>query len=96
MRAPASLRGRLALWLGLVAGLGVAALSWASDGLMALLGIEPEIRRQAFLYVSRRALVTTWLNARRNGGRVQVRRGHLFDPVEQVAAPHLEIGRAHV
>lgn len=69
---------RLALWLGLVAGLGVAALSWASDGLMALLGIEPEIRRQAFLYVSRRALgapflfvVVGWANVLNGLGHVR-------------------------
>jgi release factor glutamine methyltransferase len=37
--------------------------------------------RASAVDVSRRALVTTWLNARCNGGRVQVRRGHLFDPV---------------
>jgi release factor glutamine methyltransferase len=55
--------------LDLCTGSGIVAIAAAQAGYDA-----------SAVDVSRRALATTWFNARRNGERVRVRRGHLFDP----------------
>ncbi|MCU1370994.1 MAG: methylase [Ilumatobacteraceae bacterium] len=56
--------------LDLCTGSGIVAIAAAQAGCDA-----------TAVDVSRRALATTALNARRNGQRVHVRRGHLFEPV---------------
>jgi release factor glutamine methyltransferase len=56
--------------LDLCTGSGIVAIAAAQAGYDA-----------CAVDVSRRALATTWWNARRNGRRVRVRRGHLFDPL---------------
>ena len=56
--------------LDLCTGSGVVAVAAAECG-----------ARVTAVDVSRRAVLTTWLNARRHGRRVRVRRGRLFEPV---------------
>ena len=56
--------------LDLCTGSGIVAVAAARAGAKA-----------AAVDVSKRALASAWLNARRNGCRVDVRRGHLFDAV---------------
>ena len=69
VRAQGALRGADVLELGTGSGaIGVAA---ATAGARSVTVVD----------VSRRALVTAWLNARLNGGRVVARRGDLFAPV---------------
>lgn len=53
------------------AGSGAVAVAAALEGAAAVTATD----------VSRRALLTTWINARRNGARVRVRRGDLFAAV---------------
>ncbi|MEA2222081.1 MAG: release factor glutamine methyltransferase [Solirubrobacteraceae bacterium] len=69
VRAQAGLRGADVLELGTGSGaIGVAA---ATGGARSVTVVD----------VSRRALLTAWLNARLNGARVVARRGDLFAPV---------------
>lgn len=56
--------------LDLCTGSGIVAIAAAQAGF-----------RATAVDVSRRALATTWINARRNATTVAVRRGRLFDPV---------------
>lgn len=57
--------------LEVFAGSGAIAVAAALEGADSVTAVD----------VSRRALLTTWINARRNGVRVRVRRGDLFAPV---------------
>jgi release factor glutamine methyltransferase len=62
---------RSARVLDVFTGSGALAVAAAREGAAEVVAVD----------VSRRALATAWLNARRNGERVQVRRGDLFAPV---------------
>jgi len=57
--------------LELFAGSGAVAVAAAREGAAEVTVVD----------VSRRALATAWLNARRNGARLRLRRGDLFAPV---------------
>jgi release factor glutamine methyltransferase len=57
--------------LDLCTGSGALAISAALAGAAEVTAVD----------VSRRAVCTAWLNARRNGVRIRVRRGDLFDAV---------------
>jgi release factor glutamine methyltransferase len=51
------------------------------SGALAVAAAHEGAREVTAVDVSRRALVTAWINARRNGARVRLRRGDLFAPV---------------
>jgi len=57
--------------LDVFTGSGALAVAAAREGARAVSAVD----------VSRRALLSAWINARRNGVRVRVRRGDLFAPV---------------
>lgn len=65
---------------GLARGARVLEL-FAGSGALAVAAALEGAREVTAVDVSRRALATTWINARRNGVRVRVRRGDLFAPV---------------
>jgi release factor glutamine methyltransferase len=64
---------RSARVLDVFTGSGALAVAAAREGASEVVAVD----------VSRRALASAWLNARRNGERVQVRRGDLFAPVTE-------------
>jgi release factor glutamine methyltransferase len=66
--------------LGLARGARVLEL-FAGSGAIAVAAAQEGAREVTVVDVSRRALVSAWLNARRNGARVRARRGDLFAPV---------------
>ena len=65
---------------GLAVGARVLEV-FAGSGAVAIAAAREGAREVTVVDVSRRALLTSWLNARRNGVRVHVRRGDLFAPV---------------
>jgi release factor glutamine methyltransferase len=65
---------------GLAVGARVLEV-FAGSGAIAIAAAREGAREVTVVDVSRRALVTSWVNARRNGVRVRVRRGDLFAPV---------------
>ena len=65
---------------GLARGARVLEL-FAGSGAIAVAAAREGAREVTAVDVSRRALASTWVNARRNGVRVRVRRGDLFAPV---------------
>jgi release factor glutamine methyltransferase len=54
---------------------------FTGSGALAVAAAHEGAREVTAVDVSRRALVTAWINARRNGARVRLRRGDLFAPV---------------
>jgi release factor glutamine methyltransferase len=54
---------------------------FAGSGAIAVAAAREGAREVTAVDVSRRALASAWINARRNGARVRVRRGDLFAPV---------------
>lgn len=65
---------------GLAVGARVLEV-FAGSGAIAIAAAREGAREVTVVDVSRRALLTSWVNARRNGARVRVRRGDLFAPV---------------
>lgn len=54
---------------------------FTGSGALAVAAAREGAREVTAVDVSRRAVVSAWINARRNGVRVRVRRGDLFAPV---------------
>jgi release factor glutamine methyltransferase len=65
---------------GLAVGARVLEV-FAGSGAVAIAAAREGAREVTVVDVSRRALVASWINARRNGVRVRVRHGDLFAPV---------------
>jgi len=65
---------------GLAVGARVLEV-FAGSGAVAVAAAREGAREVTVVDVSRRALASSWINARRNGVRVRVRRGDLFAPV---------------
>lgn len=65
---------------GLASGARVLDV-FSGSGALAVAAAREGAREVTAVDVSRRALLTTWVNARRNGVRVRLRRGDLFAPV---------------
>jgi release factor glutamine methyltransferase len=65
---------------GLAVGARVLEL-FAGSGAVAIAAAREGAREVTVVDVSRRALATSWINARRNGVHVRTRRGDLFAPV---------------
>jgi release factor glutamine methyltransferase len=65
---------------GLARGARVLEL-FTGSGAIAVAAAREGAREVTVVDVSRRALLTAWVNARRNGARLRARRGDLFAPV---------------
>jgi release factor glutamine methyltransferase len=65
---------------GLAVGARVLEV-FAGSGAIAVAAAREGATEVTVVDVSRRALLSAWVNARRNGARVRVRRGDLFAPV---------------
>lgn len=65
---------------GLASGARVLDV-FTGSGALAVAAAQEGAREVTAVDVSRRALLTTWVNARRNGVRVRLRRGDLLAPV---------------
>ncbi|MGN6187394.1 MAG: HemK2/MTQ2 family protein methyltransferase [Conexibacter sp.] len=65
---------------GLAVGARVLEV-FAGSGAIAVAAAHEGAREVTVVDVSRRALASAWINARRNGARVRVKRGDLFAPV---------------
>ena len=66
--------------LGVASGARVLEV-FAGSGAVAVAAAREGAREVTVVDVSRRALVSAWVNARCNGARVRARRGDLFAPV---------------
>jgi len=79
-RSDARLLARAMRELGVASGARVLEV-FAGSGAVAVAAAREGAREVTVVDVSRRALVSAWVNARRDGARVRARRGDLFAPV---------------